>query len=133
MSVENQLLRNLYLFFVPGLHQISGIAPFAGSISHIDNLFSAAGVDLFIFLFHIVHAGACGIVEFLGVGIQHISNSLGFLWCRRFRCDLYRGIGLRLWCRCLFRNSRYGTLAGSAALRPVITGGIVNTDPGCTL
>ena len=45
-----------------------GIAPFAGNISHIDDLFSAAGVDLFVFLFHIIHTGACGIVEFHGVG-----------------------------------------------------------------
>ena len=75
-------IRCAYLF----LHTFgSGIAPFAGNISHIDDLFSAAGVDLFVFLFHIVHTGACGIVEFLGVGIQHISNSLGFLWCRQFR------------------------------------------------
>ena len=85
MSVENQLLRNFYLFFVPDLHQISGIAPFAGNISHIDDLFSAAGVDLFIFLFHIVHAGACGIMEFHSVGIQHIGGLPGFLRYQRFR------------------------------------------------
>jgi len=62
-----------------------GIAPFAGNISHIDDLFSAAGVDLFVFLFHIIHTGACGIVEFHGVGIQHIGGLPGFLRCRRFR------------------------------------------------
>ena len=62
-----------------------GITPFAGNISHIDDLFSAAGIDLFVFFFHIIHTGACGIVEFLGVGIQHIGGLPGFLRCRRFR------------------------------------------------
>ena len=51
-----------------------GITPFARSISHMDDLFSAAGVDLFVFLFHIIHAGACGIMEFHGVSIQHIGD-----------------------------------------------------------
>lgn len=40
----------------------------------MDDLFSAAGVDLFVFLFHIIHAGACGIMEFHGVSIQHIGG-----------------------------------------------------------
>ena len=85
MSVENQILRNFYLFFVPDLYQILGIASFAGNISHIDDLFSAAGVNLFVFLFHIVHAGACGIMEFHSVGIQHIGGLPGFLRYQRFR------------------------------------------------
>ena len=40
----------------------------------MDDLFSAAGVDLFVVLFHIIHARACGIMEFHGVSIQHIGG-----------------------------------------------------------
>jgi len=109
--------------------QLLWITPLAGNISHIDDILSAAGIYLFVFLLHLIHAGAGRIVEFHGVGIQYVGSS-----CDSCGTD---GSGVicivvSVWGCCVGVSITMGAAASwdaallSAQLSPV---SIINTDP----
>ena len=52
------------------------IAFLTGIVSLSDYLISAAGIYLFIRFFHLFHAAAGGIMEFLRTGVQNVIRSL---------------------------------------------------------